>query len=62
MYVHVNKSDMPLELPKQVVGHSSSMDTIGVYGHEIEGDKERAAAIMENTLKKALGEDRNNSK
>ncbi len=61
-FISINKSDMPLELLKQVVGHSSSMDTIGVYGHEIDGDKERAATIMENTFKKALGKDRNNSK
>ena len=32
---------------KSVVGHSSSMDTFGVYGHEIEGDRHRAAKIID---------------
>lgn len=54
-FISINKADMPLELLKQVVGHSSSMDTIGVYGHEIDSDKERAAAIMEQTFQKSLG-------
>ena len=53
-FISVNKADMPLELLKQVVGHSSSMDTIGIYGHEIDGDKERAAAIMDSTFKRSL--------
>lgn len=53
-FISMNKSDMPLELLKMVVGHSEDMDTIGVYGHEYSGDKERAAAIMENTLAKVL--------
>lgn len=46
-FISINKADMPLELLKAVVGHSSSMDTIGIYGHEVDGDKERAAAIMD---------------
>ncbi len=45
---------MPLELLKMIVRHSEDMDTTGVYGHEYSGDKERAAAIMENTLAKVL--------
>lgn len=53
-FISINKADMPLELLKAVVGHSSSMDTIGIYGHEVDGDKERAAAIMDSTFKKTL--------
>lgn len=53
-FISINKADMPLELLKSVVGHSSSMDTIGVYGHEVDGDKERAAAIMEQTFQRLL--------
>ena len=41
---------MPLELLKMVAGHSKSMDTIGIYGHIIEGDQERAAQIMDSTF------------
>ena len=51
-FISINKSDLPLELLKSVVGHSSSMDTIGIYGHEIDGDKERAAAIMDEVFRK----------
>lgn len=53
-FISINKADMPLELLKSVVGHSSSMDTIGVYGHEVDGDKERAAAIMDKTFQRLL--------
>lgn len=53
-FISINKADMPLELLKSVVGHSSSMDTIGIYGHEVDGDKERAARIMEDTFQKKL--------
>lgn len=53
-FVSINKSDMPEELLKMVVGHSEDMDTTGVYGHEIEGDKERAARIMEDNFSRIL--------
>lgn len=42
-YVSVNK-EMPSGLKKMVVGHSQDMDTDGVYGHEMIGDLEKAAA------------------
>ena len=32
---------------KAVVGHSSSMDTFSVYGHEIVGKRHRAARIVD---------------
>lgn len=53
-FVSINKSDMPTELLKMVVGHSNDMDTTGVYGHEIDGDKERAASIMEDNFNRIL--------
>ena len=46
-FISLNKADLPLELMKAVVGHSSSMDTFGVYGHEIEGERLRAAQIID---------------
>lgn len=49
-FISVNKLDMPIELLKMVAGHSRSMDTIGVYGHVVEGDQERAAQIMDSTF------------
>ena len=34
---------LPEGLVKPLVGHSQSMDTFGVYGHEVEGEAERTA-------------------
>lgn len=42
-YVSVNK-EMPSGLKKMVIGHSKDMDTEGVYGHQMAGDMEKAAA------------------
>lgn len=41
-YVSVNK-EMPTELLKAQVGHAESMRTFDVYGHELQGEQERAA-------------------
>jgi integrase len=49
-FISMNKSDMPIELLKMVAGHSKSMDTIGIYGHAVDGDQERAAEIMDSTF------------
>lgn len=43
--VSVN-ADTPDALLKAMVGHSATMDTRGVYGHEVRGNKERTAAIV----------------
>ncbi len=42
--------NVPLELLKQVVGHSSSMDTFGQYGHSLNGEKELARELIEKEL------------
>ena len=42
--------DVPLELLKQFVGHSVSMDTFAQYGHEMDGEKEKASALVNNSL------------
>lgn len=41
-FVSVAKS-MDTGLLKSVVGHSADMDTLGIYGHELEGDMVKAA-------------------
>jgi integrase len=41
------KADVPEELLKEIVGHSGSMDTFGVYGHEVDGEKERTATMLD---------------
>ena len=53
-FISLNKADLPLELMKSVVGHSSSMDTFGVYGHEIDGDRHRAAQIINGVFESVL--------
>lgn len=53
-FISINKADLPLELMKSVVGHSESMDTFGVYGHEIEGDRHRAATIIDGVFRGIL--------
>ena len=53
-FISINKLDMPLELLKVVVGHSAKTDTMGTYGHEIEGEKARAAKIVDGVFEKIL--------
>lgn len=47
--------DMPIGLKKQVVGHSQSMDTEGIYGHHKAGDLARAAQYSDDAFKRFLG-------
>lgn len=53
--VSAYKADMPLGLMKPVLGHGEDMDTLGVYGHEMDGDAERAAEIMDAVIERMLG-------
>jgi integrase len=53
-FVSMNK-DMPEALKKLVLGHSEDMDTEGTYGHEMEGDLDRAAKMMDKALAKIIG-------
>lgn len=55
-YVSVNK-EMPTELLKSQVGHSESMRTLDVYGHELKGERERAAAYSTEAFRSILGND-----
>lgn len=54
MDTRMNK-DMPEALKKLILGHSENMDMEGTYGHEMEGDLDRAAAMMDEALMKILG-------
>lgn len=54
-FISVNKTDLPLMLMKSVIGHSKSMDTYGVYGHDVDGEKERAAQIVDDVFSKIIG-------
>lgn len=45
-FVSINK-DMPDALLKAMVGHSEDMDTQATYGHELQGDMQRAAGMVD---------------
>ena len=45
-FISMSKSKLPLALLKNVVGHSSAMDTLGVYGHETESDIQESREII----------------
>ncbi len=42
---------VPENLLKSIVGHSKSMDTFGVYGHQVDGDLQRAAGYIDDLFK-----------
>lgn len=48
--VSLYKADVPLALLKQSLGHSTSMDTLGHYGHQLDSDNQRTAALMDKAL------------
>lgn len=52
--ISVAKADMPEQLLKRMAGHSKSMDTFGVYGHDVDGEMERAAEILDATYRRIL--------
>ena len=52
--ISIMKSDMPEPLLKATVGHSETMDTYGVYGHQVEGDLQRAAQIIDSVYDRIL--------
>jgi integrase len=56
-FVSMCTESVPETLLKLVVGHSESMDTSGVYGHEMQGQLDRAADAIESTLKAVIGTD-----
>lgn len=41
-------ADVPDALLKPMVGHSQSMDTRGTYSHELQGNRERTARMIDN--------------
>lgn len=51
-FISLFKSDMPIALLKQTVGHSASMDTIGVYGHQTQEDIEITSEIINSLFQK----------
>lgn len=45
---------LPTGMIKPIIGHSDAMDTIGTYGHELNGEKKTVANELETVFKKYL--------
>ncbi len=52
--ISFSKVDIAPELLKLIVGHSKSMDTFGVYGHEVDGEARLAADTLDTIFEKIL--------
>ena len=50
--------EMPLHFKKLLIRHSGNMDTEGVYGHEVDGDLERAAQYVDDAFQRLIERDR----
>lgn len=53
-FISVAKADVPKSLLQKAAGHSESMDTIGIYGHEVNGEAERTANILDSIYSKII--------
>lgn len=53
-FISLTKNEMPLSMLRQIVGHSSSFDTVGVYGHVVDGELIRAANIIDVNFKRII--------
>ena len=47
------------ELVKSMGGHSKNMDTFGVYGHEMQGDTDLAAQMIQDRFDDLLSDSEN---
>ena len=48
--ISITKNALPLTALKSVVGHTPQMNTIGVYGHLIDGERQAAANVIDNVF------------
>lgn len=53
-FVSVMKSKMSESMLRMYVGHSENMDTIGVYGKEIDGEAEAASLMIDEIFSQIL--------
>jgi integrase len=52
--ISMAKADVPEQLLKRIVGHSKSMDTFGIYGHDVDGEMERTAGMLDDVFSRYL--------
>lgn len=55
-FISMVKNAMPEQMVKDIVGHSVSMDTFGTYGHIVDGEKKKAAEIIDLSFGQKLGQ------
>jgi len=60
-FISLMKNVMPEAMIKDIVGHSTSMDTFGTYGHIMKEDARHAAEIIDLTLGDNLGANKSTS-
>lgn len=53
-FVSLMDSALPLNVLKDVVGHSKSMDTVGQYGHVVDGEMEKSSQIINSKFSSIL--------
>ena len=46
-HISLMQDTVPENMLKRMVGHTKTMDTIGVYGHEVDGEAAKAAALVD---------------
>jgi len=53
-WISLMKNDMPEAMIKAAVGHSETMDTLRTYGHEVSGELEKSAQIVDLVFSRTL--------
>lgn len=53
-FVSAVKNDLSLPQLKAIVGHSDTMDTFGVYGHEMDGELRDTAQVVDQVFSRIL--------
>jgi Phage integrase family len=51
---HLLRSGVPLHVVSARAGHANPTVTLNVYSHLLEGDQEKAAAVMDEALRGAI--------
>ena len=52
--ISYTQTEMPDPLLKRLVGHSASMDTNKIYGHEVNGDDAKTSQYIDSAFNRFL--------
>jgi integrase len=53
-FISMMKNEMPAAMLRQIVGHTAKTDTVGIYGHVVDGELKRAANIVDVSFKRLV--------